>query len=73
MKQRMRSLVAALSFEEMPPLLVRGGVRKAGQVLNRFPAKNGVPSSLSPIEIVKRKGLLDFNLKNKLWTISDGT
>ena len=67
-KERMRSLVAGVPFKALPKIMVRGAARKAKQMINKFPAKNGVSTTISPEEIVEGKPKMDLNLR----TISYG-
>jgi len=63
-KERMRSLVAGTPYKEMPKAMIRGAARKTKQMINKFPVKNGVSTTLSSEEIVEGKRKMDMSFRH---------
>ena len=69
-KERMQSLIAGTPFQIIPKVMVRGAAKKAVQMLNRFPAKDGVSTYLSQAEIVDGKHKYGHETQTHcLWSI----
>jgi len=48
-KKRVRADVQTLPFKRLPKIMILGVVRKAVQLLNQFPAMDGIYDTLSPL------------------------
>jgi hypothetical protein len=46
-KERRRRLIQGLPLKRIPRAMVRAAIENANKVLNQFPARNGVPDTLS--------------------------
>ena len=76
-KERMRSLIAGVPYKALPKIMVRGAAKKAKQMINKFPAKNGLSDSVSPEEILEGKSKMDISLRTIAYgqyaQVHDGT
>jgi hypothetical protein len=52
MKERARTTIHGLHFKRLPKVMTQALVYHAAKGLNRFPAKNGISDTLSPLTIM---------------------
>ena len=76
-KERTRSLIAGVPYKALPKIMVRGAAKKVKQMINKFPAKNGLSDSVSPEEILEGKSKMDISLRTIAYgqyaQVHDGT
>ena len=77
-KERMRSILAGLPYQQIPKIMLRGLSKKVKTVINQFPVrKGGVSNTISPEEIVEGKQKIDLSKKRvnfgQYVEIHDGT
>ena len=58
--ERSRSTCSGLPFKRITILMVRSLIEAINEVLDAFPSKNGISSTLSPSTIVEGKPKFDF-------------
>ncbi len=61
LKERSRCLVQGLPFKRIPKAMMRAAIENPNNVLNQFPAENGVSSTMSPLTIMTGKPSPDYN------------
>ena len=60
-KERARSTCSGLPYRRITILMVRSLIEAITEVLNAFPSKNGISSTLSPSTIIEGKPKFDFS------------